>query len=484
MTVTPAKIVVVDDDRIQLTALSLALERHGYLVVPVQDPDEVLPVLAREEPELLMLDILMPKVDGLQLLRRIKGDERWRDLPVLMMSVLAPEEATATSLGLGASDFVSKPFRAKELAARVEAQLRAGRILREARIEARRAAIEASVRWEMLDILHEVTNQLEPEQIYRVLASRVLHALRISRCAVVLAKPGEERAVIVVAAEKPDLNNLEIRIADYPEIRRALSLNQPVLVRDVTTDPLFEEARKDWKARGIQVGTHSAIAVPFGMHGEQTGVFFLRTMAGEPSLDNEDLMFAERLVGTAVGVIEQAYRLEDVQFARDQYEWLATTDALTSCVNRRALLDRLEAELERVLRYGEALSVLMIDVDHFKDVNDARGHLAGDDVLRQLGDLLRGEVRAVDTVARYGGEEFVILLPETIQSGALVLAERIRERVAARDFSEDHSGLFVTISIGVTSVGGGEVEDADGVLGRVDAALYRAKGAGRNLVRS
>ncbi len=484
MTVTPAKIVVVDDDRIQLTALSLALERHGYLVVPVQDPDEVLPVLAREEPELLMLDILMPKVDGLQLLRRIKGDERWRDLPVLMMSVLAPEEATATSLGLGASDFVSKPFRAKELAARVEAQLRAGRILREARIEARRAAIEASVRWEMLDILHEVTNQLEPNQIYRVLASRVLHALRISRCAVVLAKPGEERAVIVVAAEQPDLNNLEIRIADYPEIRRALSLNQPVLVRDVTTDPLFEEARKDWKARGIQVGTHSAIAVPFGMHGEQTGVFFLRTMAGEPSLDNEDLMFAERLVGTAVGVIEQAYRLEDVQFARDQYEWLATTDALTSCVNRRALLDRLEAELERVLRYGEALSVLMIDVDHFKDVNDARGHLAGDDVLRQLGDLLRGEVRAVDTVARYGGEEFVILLPETIQSGALVLAERIRERVAARDFSEDHSGLFVTISIGVTSVGGGEVEDADGVLGRVDAALYRAKGAGRNLVRS
>lgn len=484
MSVTPGKIVVVDDDRTQLLALSLALERQGYIVVPLQDAEDVIAVLAREDPDLLMLDILMPKVDGLQLLRRIKADERWRDLPVLMISVLAPEEATATSLGLGAADFIAKPFRAKELAARVEAQLRAGRILRDARLEARRAAIEASVRSEMLDILHEVTTQLEPNQIYRVLANRVLHALRISRCSIVLAKPGEDMALVVVAAEKPELNNLEIRVADYPEIGRALAMNQPVLVRDVAKDPLFEAARQDWLDRGVRVATHSAIAVPFGMHGEQSGVFFLRTLAGEPPLDNGDLMFAERIIGTAVGVIERAYRLEDAQSAKDQYEWLATTDALTSCVNRRALLDRLEAELERVQRYGEALSIMMIDLDHFKRVNDSRGHLAGDEVLRQVGALLRGEVRAVDTVARYGGEEFVILLPETTQPGAVALAERIRERVAQRDFSEDASMLTVTISIGVTTVGAGEVDDPEGVLGRADAALYRAKRAGRNLVRS
>ncbi len=484
MTVTPAKIVVVDDDRTQLTALSLALERQGYLVVPLQDPDEVIPVLARENPELLMLDILMPKVDGLQLLRRIKGDERWRDLPVLMISVLAPEEATAASLGLGAADFIAKPFRAKELAARVEAQLRAGRVLRDARLDARRAAVEASVRSEMLDILHEVTAQLEPNQIYRVLANRVMHALRISRCSIVLAKPGEEMALVVVAAEKPELNNLEIRVGDYPEIGRALALNGPVLVRDVTHDPLFETAREEWQRRGVRVETHSAIAVPFGMRGEQGGVFFLRTMAGEPPLDNEDLMFAERIIGTAVGVIERAYRLEDAQSAKDEYEWLATTDPLTDCVNRRALLDRLEAELERVQRYGEALSIMMVDLDHFKQVNDSRGHLAGDAVLREVEALLRSEVRAVDTVARYGGEEFVILLPETTQPGAVALAERIRERVAQRDFSEDGTALTITISIGVTTVSAGEVEDPEGVLGRVDAALYRAKRAGRNLVRS
>jgi len=418
------------------------------------------------------------------LLRRIKGDDRWRDLPVLMISVLAPEEATVTSLGLGAADFIAKPFSAKELAARVEAQLRAGRILRDARLEARRAAVEASVRSEMLDILHEVTTQLEPNQIYRVLASRVLHALRISRCSIVLAKPGEERALVVVAADKPELNDLEIRVADYPEIARALTLNQPVLVRDVSKDPLFEETRQDWQRRSVRVQTHSAIAVPFGMRGVQSGVFFLRTMAGEPPLDNGDLMFAERIIGTAVGVIERAYRLEDAQSAKDQYEWLATTDPLTNCVNRRGLLDRLEAELERVQRYGDALSMMMVDLDHFKKVNDSRGHLAGDEVLRQVGAMLRGEVRAVDMVARYGGEEFVILLPETSQPGAMALADRIRDQVAQRDFSEDGSMLTVTVSIGVTTVGAGELDDPESVLGRVDAALYRAKRDGRNLVRS
>ena len=110
MIVTPAKIMVVDDDRTQLTALSLALERQGHHVIPVQNAEDVLPALARDTPDLLMLDILMPKLDGLQLLRRIKDEEQWRDLPVLMISVLAPEEATEASLGLGAADFIAKPF--------------------------------------------------------------------------------------------------------------------------------------------------------------------------------------------------------------------------------------------------------------------------------------------------------------------------------------------------------------------------------------
>ncbi len=484
MTITPSKIVVVDDDRIQLTALTLTLERQGYQVIPVQESSEVLSTLAREEPDLLMLDILMPKVDGLELLRRIKADERWRDLPILMISVLSPEEAAVTSLGLGAADFVAKPFRAKELGARVEAQLRAGRLLRQARLDARHAAVEATTRSEMLDILHEVTAQLAPEEIYRVLANRVRHALGIARCSIVLIRPGEEMAVVVVAAENPDLTNLEIRLADYPEIRRAIEQQCPVLVRDVQRDPLFAKVRGEWQERGVSIATHSAIAVPFTMTEQNRGVFFLRTLGSDPPLGDEDLIFAEKVIDTCVGVIEKAYKLEDAQSAKDRYEWLATVDALTGCLNRRALLDQLDTETERVRRYGQSVSVLMVDLDHFKQVNDTHGHLMGDAVLRQVGVLLRGEMRAVDTVARFGGDEFVVLLPETSLGGARALADRIRGLIANADFSDDGSGICLTASFGVTAISADDVDEPEAVLRRVDRILYRAKDEGRNVVRT
>ena len=121
----PAKILVVDDDRSLLQTLGVILRDKGYTVVTTSEGRDVPRLLDELRPDLLMLDIMMPKVDGLQLLREVKGSEVWGDLPVLMISSMAPEEATVRSLGLGATDFVPKPFRVKELLARVEAHLRA-----------------------------------------------------------------------------------------------------------------------------------------------------------------------------------------------------------------------------------------------------------------------------------------------------------------------------------------------------------------------
>ena len=484
MTGNPAKILVADDDRTTLTTLALALERRGYQVVQVQDSQDVLPTLEKERPDLLMLDILMPKLDGLQLLRKVKTDERWHDLPVLMISVLAPEEATVSALGLGASDFIAKPFRTEELAARVEAQLRASRALRDARYEAEQRAGEAAVHAEMLDILREVTEAFAPEGIYRVLTHRVASALKVSRCSMILAKAGDSTGTVVVAAENPSLSNLEVQLSRYPEIQRALEITRPVLVADVSSDPLYANVREQWELGGVEITTRSVIAVPFGMSGDRTGVFFLRTVGDQPSLTTEDCALAEKVVRTAVSVIEKAYALQTVQSDKERYEFLSQTDPLTGCLNRRALVDALHAEIERARRYGLALSVLMIDLDHFKRVNDMRGHLTGDDVLQQLALIIRDEMRSVDVIARYGGEEFVILLPETALPGASSFAERVRERVATREFADESDPLSVTVSVGVATITGGEEEDSEEVLARADAALYRAKQDGRNLVRS
>src|SRR5439155_123059 len=230
-----------------------------------------------ERPHLLLLDIMMPQVDGLQLLQKIKADERLRHLPVLMISsVQDVEGATVRALGLGAADFIAKPFRARELLARVEAHVRSSQ-------ELSRAQEEAQSRGALVEILHEVTDSIKPDEIYHILVRRVARALQISKCSMVLAKPGDQFGLVVAAYEN--------------------------------------------------------------------------------------------LIRTAVAAIEKAYDFETAVSDRKRLEKLAATDALTGCLNRRALSDVLGAELDRARRYNLALTILLADIDHFKVVNDTRGHL-------------------------------------------------------------------------------------------------------------
>jgi diguanylate cyclase (GGDEF)-like protein len=156
-------------------------------------------------------------------------------------------------------------------------------------------------------------------------------------------------------------------------------------------------------------------------------------------------------------------------------------DALTGLLNRRAFEEALDAEVQRSRRLGEPFSVLMIDADHFKEINDREGHAAGDRALQHLGTLLAAHMRDIDRVGRYGGEEFVVLLPGTARHEALVTAERLREKVQGLPPRWQERALPLTISIGV-SKWRGDGDDVASLLARADAALYQAKEAGRNCV--
>ncbi|MGH7529631.1 MAG: diguanylate cyclase [Gemmatimonadales bacterium] len=471
------RVLVADDDQSLVRTLTWILKEHGYEVAVCPGGDGLFARLEEVKPALLLLDIMMPKVDGLTLLERLKQDDRWRDLPVLMVSSMPPEEATVRALGLGASDFIAKPFRVRELLARVEAHIRVGRALAQAREEAKSRAA-------MVDILHEVTDSLKPDEIYHILARRVARALNISKCSMVLAKPGDQQGIVVAAYENPMLRNLQIELAKYPEIRKAVSTGRLVLVQDVATDPLYAEERKRWEGEDINVPTRSAIALPFVTKGEQRGVFFLRTTGDDPPLTAADAQFAETVIKTAVSAIEKAYDFESAVSDKQRLEKLAQTDALTGLTNRRGLAEALEQELDRARRYSLALTILLADIDRFKQVNDTRGHIVGDSVLRQVGELLRREARSVDIVARYGGEEFVVVMPETAPPGAAIFAERLRMRVAKRDFADPgEDPLRVTVSIGLATFPDDRVHSADNFVSLADQALYRAKNEGRNLVR-
>ena len=470
------KILVADDDQALSRTLSWILKENGYDVVAIPGGEHLFEHLSADQFDLLLLDIMMPKVDGLQLLQRVKNDPKYRDLPVLMISSMPPEEATVRALGLGASDFIAKPFRVRELLARVKAHLRVGRELNQARTEARS-------RSEMVDILHEVASSLTPEEIFQVLVRRVAQGLKISRCSIILAAPGEPTGTVVAAFENPTLRNLRIDLRRYPEIRRALDTGDLVLAQDVSTDPIYEEIRSEWQSEGRPIPCRSAIAMRFALKEQPAGVFFLRTTEDDVPLNQQDVQFADQVISAAVQSLERAYDLEQAVTGQEELRHLAATDPLTNTLNRRALAEKLEQEMDRAARYASLLTCMMIDIDNFKQINDTYGHLVGDRILKQLAGLLKREQRSPDAVARYGGEEFVVLLPETTLAESRNFAERVLKRVAGYDFGEPDRPLRVTISIGLASYPDERVTDGESLLRLADTHLYRAKSEGRNRFR-
>jgi diguanylate cyclase (GGDEF)-like protein len=241
--------------------------------------------------------------------------------------------------------------------------------------------------------------------------------------------------------------------------------NQPQLVRDMAHDP-----------RVVQVpGTEeeepqSSIIVPLNVRGRVTGVLCLDRMGGGFFADHE--LAPVMLFGNLAAIAIQNAR------SYEEMERQAISDGLTGIHNYRHFHDTLYAQVSRGGRYEESFCLLMMDLDHFKAVNDTIGHQAGDDVLREVAAALRGCSRESDYLARYGGEEFVMLLPRTAMAEAKAMAERIRGRVAAIPVNGD---LRVTMSIGIASYPE-SAQDADGVLGAADAALLRAKSRGRDRV--
>jgi two-component system cell cycle response regulator len=479
------RVVIAEGQPVVAGVLSWLLREQGYIVTAVADATELFANIERVVPDVIVVDGDVVRRDG-AMLTRLRSDARWNDVRVIVAAI---EDGNA-GLPWGADDFVSKPFRVPELLGRLRTQLRASGQLREARSALRDAATEldrarcdAANNRRLIDILHEVTGDLTAGEIYEILTRRVAKALNISHCSVVLARLGEATATVSAAAEDASILAVEVRLDRYPEIAAALESDQTVLVDDVMTHPLFAGMREVWTAERKRIGIQSVAAIPFGIDRWRSGVLFLRTDRDQRRLTNDDVAFAEVAVRAAVAAIRRAQALETTRADNRRLEALATTDPLTRVLNRRALLDRLNAEIDRARRYDSGLTMLLLDVDYFKQINDTAGHLAGDSVLRQLGALLEDAMRKVDVVARYGGEEFVAILPETSADGGVAFAERLRERIEAQEFAVngDHM-VHLTVSIGIATFPSARVESTEDLFARADEALYRAKSAGRNRV--
>jgi len=356
--------------------------------------------------------------------------------------------------------------------------------LRKAEAELQRVRDEGESRRHLVDILHEVMGDLPTDEIFHLLARRLARALKLSHASVIRATHGARTGIVATAFEQPHLQDLEIDLEKYPEVVAALEGKIPVLIPDLELCTLYAPLRLTWEREGTQVNIRSVMALPFPLDGEDMGVFLLRRTRDTPKFEAADVDFASNVVRGAVTAIQRAHAIESARADNQRLEILSQTDSLTQLLNRRALMVRLATEMERVRRYNAPLGMLLLDLDHFKVVNDTCGHLAGDDVLAAVAALLQRAVRGVDILARYGGEEFVIILPETGREGAMAFAERIRHRVGAHRFLTPGSEIRITTSIGVATYPSLQLDSVEDLFRAADAALYRAKDGGRNLVSS
>lgn len=482
--------MVADPDARSAAVITWLLRQQGYNATRVADAAALLAQVTGDAVDLVLMSAADDNAMD-EVLRELRASEPGAAVSVIVSGITSGADAQR-ALRAGADDWIGKPLRPRELLARIETQLGGEEDGRSRRVsvarrddELLRAQADIATTRQLVEILNEVTAELTAAEIYRVLARRVARALDLRHCSIVLAAPGETQGTVVAAYDDPAITNLQVQIGRYPELVAALDTGRPVLVDDVATDPMFADVRELWRGEGRTPPIRSVLAIPFALDRRQSGIFFLRTERGDRALSTEDADFAQVVIRAAVAAIRRAHALESSRADNRRLEELATTDALTRLLNRRALLERLSVEVDRARRFKSQLSLLMVDLDHFKSINDQHGHLAGDSMLREMGTLLAGAVRTIDIVARYGGEEFVVILPETAPDGAVTFAERLRERVEEQRFElEGGTGLHLTCSIGVATFPSPRVASTEDLFARADEALYRAKSGGRNQVRT
>jgi two-component system, cell cycle response regulator len=480
MTRSSASIFIADDNPILLQGLDRALTANGYAVETADTGPALIRLLEAAEvrPDLLLLDVMMPEMSGIEVLAAIHQDARWSDVPVILITAATDEQLPVSALQLGAVDFLTKPFRLGELLARVESHV--GRYR-----ELKRARGEAAVRARAIDVVRDLNSVVTADEMFRLVVRRLAVIWGVRRCSVFLDE-GEGLCSVAASSESHEAAGTLVRLTFYPEIEAALDASEAVLVPDVRGSRLFCEARAVWSREQRPTTTlSSVVAVPFPISAHTRGVLLLRATTEEPPLDEEALELAMQIVDGMSRALGRAQVFQTLVEQRRHLHDLANTDELTGCASRRAVLRNLTDEWDLAERSESPLSVVVLDLDRFKEINDTFGHLAGDSVLREVGGWLKSASahRARDCAGRYGGDEFVVVLPDTGPEGAHQFAERARSHLESLVFTFDGLAVRTTLSAGIASWPTAVVNQPEALLRRADIALYEAKQEGKNCVR-
>jgi two-component system, cell cycle response regulator len=450
-----ARVLVVDDVLANVKLLEARLSAEYFDVITAMSGAQALAICERAECDLVLLDAMMPELDGFETCRRLKANPTTHHIPVIMVTALDQPSDRVRGLEAGADDFLTKPIPDLALIARVRSLARLKMVTDELRMRAltsREIGIQSPEREAVADngrggrVLIVDDRASSHERVAAVLAAE--HNVEVE------VDPNE--ALFRAADGNYDLLIVSLTLQNFDALRLCSQLRSLDRTRNIPILALTEPDNNARMVRGLEIGVNDYLVRP---------------------IDKNELLARAR---SQVRKRRYTERLRDnVQMSIE----MAITDALTGLFNRRYLESHLASLIEQAISRGKPLSALVVDIDYFKSVNDTHGHHAGDDVLREFALRIKRSIRGIDLACRYGGEEFVIVMPETDLAVAAMVAERLRRRIAADAFAIEQGArnIPVTISVGIAALRAKD-DSAAALLKRADDALYRAKRDGRNRV--
>jgi len=451
-----ARVLIVDDVPANVRLLKARLEADYHEVLSAADGHEALNMAVIGQPDIILLDVMMPGIDGFEVCRQLKDNPDTRHIPVILITALDGRDERLSGLEAGADDFMTKPVDDVLLAARLNALVRLKHLaddLRQRETHSRRAGLVDNEQYQRQ--IAATGNVLVLDDNERQ-AERMMLALGEDHRAAYVTDPGQ---ALKVAAGRVDLVVLNLAARSFDALRWVAQLRHQDATRQRPVLALISPEERPLLLKALEIGVTDFVPRP---------------------VDTQELRARART---------QIRRKRYGDFLRtslDRSLELAIRDPLTQLNNRRFFDTQIRQHMARHLKGGPALSLLMLDIDHFKTVNDTYGHDGGDEVLKEFSRRLSLNVRTIDLPCRLGGEEFVVLMPETGADDAVHVAERVRAQVADAPFVlPDGRSLRVTVSVGVATsdgLGSAAGDSIEALVKRADEGVYEAKSSGRNRV--
>ena len=487
-------ILVVEDHQEMLSMISKFLEQHNFKVIGAETGEIALKKYKINPPDLILMDIMLPGISGIETTKHIRENEQSDNyLPIIMLTARNQVEDVVEGLNSGADDYIIKPFKFEELIARINSSIRTKELYDRLRVQTLELKDANQTNYKLNQSLIGKNKELRKKiydlhNIFEI--SLELHAIldlnRLTNSTLLtligqfscksalflfIVKKNEQRLSVLNSKGyyNSDIENIKIEKSDKL-YKYCLENKNSILVKKLPNDLKKSNAVIALKQLNIE------LISPIMVHDKEVALLCLGDRIKSKNYTEHEL----ELLGTMNNIISIAV---SNAYLYDEVIQLSYTDGMTELHNYRYFEMRLKEEVMRHTRTKQEVSLIILDVDFFKNYNDTLGHPAGDQVLKKLGLILKETVRENDIVARYGGEEFAVILPGVAEEGAMILADRIRERVEKNKFpnQEIQPKGNLTISVGVATLPN-QAKDAKDLIYKADTALYTAKNSGRNRV--